>query len=181
MKMGTIRSPWPYDAAACHALQPANLRRPAILYCASWGRVSSRFRRVVRLPFDSSPLDQSQDRRDVPIAAVAGGLVHRRVADSLARSGCVKSRTCSRRCCAAGLNVRFFSVMIVRGHGRNGSSIGSTFNGNRLAYNRATDFGNVPMKWPEATRLVRMYVDQVRTTTFGMPKPRARNASDTIR
>ncbi len=35
MKMGTILSPWPYDAAACHALQPANLRRPAILRYAS--------------------------------------------------------------------------------------------------------------------------------------------------
>ena len=37
MKMGTIPSLWPYDAAARDALQSANLRRPAILYCASWG------------------------------------------------------------------------------------------------------------------------------------------------
>ena len=35
MKMGTIRSPWRYDAAARHALQSANLRRPAILRAAS--------------------------------------------------------------------------------------------------------------------------------------------------
>src|SRR5882762_2328347 len=35
MKMGTIASPWRYDAAAQHALQPARLRRPAILHCAS--------------------------------------------------------------------------------------------------------------------------------------------------
>jgi hypothetical protein len=31
MKMGTTLSPCPYDAAACYALQSANLRRPAIL------------------------------------------------------------------------------------------------------------------------------------------------------
>jgi hypothetical protein len=31
MKMGTIASPWRYDAGAHHALQSANLRRPAIL------------------------------------------------------------------------------------------------------------------------------------------------------
>jgi hypothetical protein len=31
-KMGTIASPWHYDAAARHALQSASLRRPAILH-----------------------------------------------------------------------------------------------------------------------------------------------------
>ena len=35
MKKGTIRSPFPYDAAARHALQSANLRRPAISRYAS--------------------------------------------------------------------------------------------------------------------------------------------------
>jgi hypothetical protein len=35
MKMGTIVSPWRYDAAAGCALQSANLRRPAILHYAS--------------------------------------------------------------------------------------------------------------------------------------------------
>jgi hypothetical protein len=35
MKMGTIASPWCYDAAACHALQSASLRPPAISRCAS--------------------------------------------------------------------------------------------------------------------------------------------------
>jgi hypothetical protein len=35
MKMGTIRSPCPYDAAAHRALQSASLRRPAILRYAS--------------------------------------------------------------------------------------------------------------------------------------------------
>jgi hypothetical protein len=37
MKMGTIRSPCPYDAAVRDALQSVNLRRPAILRYASWG------------------------------------------------------------------------------------------------------------------------------------------------
>jgi hypothetical protein len=68
MKMGTTRSPFPYDAVARHALQWANLRRPAILRYASHGRLSSRFRRVVRLPFDSGPHDRSRDRRDGPAA-----------------------------------------------------------------------------------------------------------------
>jgi hypothetical protein len=36
MKMGTIVSPWRYDAAARYALQSANLRRPAILHYPSW-------------------------------------------------------------------------------------------------------------------------------------------------
>jgi hypothetical protein len=35
MKMGTTLSPCPYDGAARHALQLANLRRPAILLNAS--------------------------------------------------------------------------------------------------------------------------------------------------
>ena len=35
MKMGTIRSPCPYDAAARPALQSVNLRLPAILHYAS--------------------------------------------------------------------------------------------------------------------------------------------------
>src|ERR1700716_402892 len=36
MKMGTTASPWRYDAAAHHALQPANLPRPAMFAFASW-------------------------------------------------------------------------------------------------------------------------------------------------
>jgi len=39
MKMGTIRSPCPYDAAARHALQSVNLRRPAILHYSSLAAV----------------------------------------------------------------------------------------------------------------------------------------------
>jgi len=38
-KTGTIRSPYPYDAVARHALQSVNLRRPAILRYASWAAV----------------------------------------------------------------------------------------------------------------------------------------------
>jgi hypothetical protein len=41
-KMGTIASPWRYDAAARHALQSEILRRPAILRCDSWaGRLAN--------------------------------------------------------------------------------------------------------------------------------------------
>jgi hypothetical protein len=36
MKMGNTRSLFRYDAAACYALQSANLRGPAILHYASW-------------------------------------------------------------------------------------------------------------------------------------------------
>jgi hypothetical protein len=39
MKMGTTRSLCPYDAAARHALQSANLRGPAILRYASWAAI----------------------------------------------------------------------------------------------------------------------------------------------
>jgi hypothetical protein len=34
--MGTIASPWHYDAVACHAIRPDNQRRTAILRYASW-------------------------------------------------------------------------------------------------------------------------------------------------
>jgi hypothetical protein len=63
MKMGTILSPFPYDAAARHTLQSASLRRSAILHYASR---ASRFRKVVRLPFDSGHAERFRDRRDVP-------------------------------------------------------------------------------------------------------------------
>ena len=39
MKMGTIPSPFLYDAGACDALQSVNLRRPAILHYALWAVV----------------------------------------------------------------------------------------------------------------------------------------------
>ena len=39
MKMGTTRSPCPYDAAARHSVQSASLRRPAILRYDSWAAV----------------------------------------------------------------------------------------------------------------------------------------------
>jgi hypothetical protein len=40
MKLGIIRSPYPYDAAAHRALQSASLRRTAILHYASRAAVS---------------------------------------------------------------------------------------------------------------------------------------------
>jgi hypothetical protein len=39
MKMGTIASPWRYDAIIDYTLQPTNLRWPAILRYASWAAV----------------------------------------------------------------------------------------------------------------------------------------------
>ena len=39
MKMGTTASPWRYDAAAHHALQPTNLRWPASFRYVSWAAV----------------------------------------------------------------------------------------------------------------------------------------------
>jgi len=36
MKMGTVLSPWHYDAAAAQAIRPDNLGRTAILRYASW-------------------------------------------------------------------------------------------------------------------------------------------------
>ena len=59
MKMGTTASPWRYDAAAAQAIPPDNLRRTAILRYASWAAVFL-ISRVVRLPFDSGPLNQSR-------------------------------------------------------------------------------------------------------------------------
>jgi hypothetical protein len=93
MKMGTTASPWRYDAAARHTLQSVNLRRPAILQYAQWG-LSSGFRSVVRLPFDSGHAEQSRDRRDGPravlpclaLSCVPSTLRHRR-AIRLARPG----------------------------------------------------------------------------------------------
>src|SRR5262249_38171471 len=60
MKMGTTRSPCPYDVAARHALQSANVRRPAILHYASCAAVFP-ISRVVRLPSDSGRADQYRD------------------------------------------------------------------------------------------------------------------------
>jgi hypothetical protein len=67
MKMGTNASPWRYDAAAADAIRPDNQRRNAI--SAPRGRLSSRFRGLVRLPFGCHHFDQSRERRDGPEAA----------------------------------------------------------------------------------------------------------------
>ncbi len=62
MKMGTIASPWRYDAVALHAIQPDNLRRTAILRYASRAAVFP-ISRVIRLPVDGGPFDQSREWR----------------------------------------------------------------------------------------------------------------------
>ena len=60
MKMGTTRSPFPYDAVACHAFLAANLRLQR--FCATpHGRLSSRSRRVARLPLDGGHADPGID------------------------------------------------------------------------------------------------------------------------
>jgi hypothetical protein len=73
MKMGTIASLSRYDAAARNALQSANLRRIAILHCASraavfpisqGGPVTLRLR----------PFDRSRERRDGPFATLGAGV-----------------------------------------------------------------------------------------------------------
>src|SRR5882757_7121798 len=65
MKMGTIASPWRYDAAAGCALRPHNPGCPTIFRYALWMEVFP-IRRLVRLPFDSGPVGQGRDRRDGP-------------------------------------------------------------------------------------------------------------------
>jgi len=65
MKMGTIFSPWRYDAAAGETIQPDWQRRTTILRYASWAAAFP-ISLVVRLPFDSGPFDRSRDRRDGP-------------------------------------------------------------------------------------------------------------------
>lgn len=69
MKMGTTASLYPYDAAAAKAIRPDNQRRTTILRYASWAAVFP-IPLVVRLPLDSGPFDQSQDRRDGPPADI---------------------------------------------------------------------------------------------------------------
>jgi hypothetical protein len=65
MKMGTIASPWRYDAAAAKTILPDNQRWTTILRYALWAAVFP-ISLVVRLPFDSGPFDQPRDRRDGP-------------------------------------------------------------------------------------------------------------------
>jgi hypothetical protein len=69
MKMGTIASPWRYDAAAADAIRPDNQRRTAILRYASWTAVFP-VSALVRLPFGCGHFDQSRERRDGPSAEI---------------------------------------------------------------------------------------------------------------
>jgi hypothetical protein len=73
MKMGTIVSPSPYDAALRHALQSAKLRHPTTLHYTS--RAAFGFGRVVRLPFDDGPLDHFRDRRDGLEQTIQAGVI----------------------------------------------------------------------------------------------------------
>ena len=67
MKMGTIRSLCPYDAAARHAPQSASMRRPAILHYASWA-ADFPISQGGPVILDSGHAEHFQDRRDGPIA-----------------------------------------------------------------------------------------------------------------
>jgi hypothetical protein len=55
MKMGTIASPWRYDAAIRHALKLPSLRCSATQHYTLW---IPRYCRVVRLPLHSGHLEQ---------------------------------------------------------------------------------------------------------------------------
>jgi hypothetical protein len=55
MKMGTILSQCPYDAAARDVLQSAKLRRPAIYRYASWARLPSDIARWSGYPSIAAP------------------------------------------------------------------------------------------------------------------------------
>jgi hypothetical protein len=66
MKMGTIASPWSYDAEARHALQSANLRPTAILHYDSSAAVLPISQGGPVTP-DSGPHHRSRDRRDGPL------------------------------------------------------------------------------------------------------------------
>jgi len=65
MKMGTIASPWRYDAAAAKTILPDYQRWTTVLRYALWAAVLP-ISLVIRLPFDSGPFDQPRDRRDEP-------------------------------------------------------------------------------------------------------------------
>ncbi|MCA6105206.1 hypothetical protein [Bradyrhizobium australafricanum] len=73
MKMGTIASPWRYDAAAADVIRPDNQRRTAILRYVSWANVFP-ISRVVRSPFDCGNFNQSCERRDGPFDDIASRL-----------------------------------------------------------------------------------------------------------
>jgi len=64
MKMGTTRSPFPYDG--CRSPPRAPIGKAVIPYdfALRLAGAAFDFGRVVCLPFDNGPLDQSRDRRD---------------------------------------------------------------------------------------------------------------------
>jgi hypothetical protein len=74
MKMGTTRSPCPYDVTTLHALQSGNLRRPAICATPHRRAVSSRFRGMARLSFDGGPCGSIPGSNLVGCSTKVGGL-----------------------------------------------------------------------------------------------------------
>jgi hypothetical protein len=67
MKMGTTRSPFPYDAAAPYASQSAKLRHPTTLHYAIPDL------QEVRFALDGRPLDKRRHRRHVPLTDIRSG------------------------------------------------------------------------------------------------------------
>jgi hypothetical protein len=72
----------------CIRIMEATSATPCDLALRVVGRPTSRYRRVVRLSFDSGHADQSRDRRDGQTAEVAPGsrkLAHRRSGTAIDR------------------------------------------------------------------------------------------------
>ena len=67
IKMGTTPSSSPYDAAASHALQLANLRRPATLHYASWLPDIAGWSACIS---ESGHAERIGEGRDVPLTVV---------------------------------------------------------------------------------------------------------------
>ena len=139
MKMGTIASPWRYDAGACRMLRPERLRLPAISRHASRVKVF-RCRERVRVP----SLDS---RRAEPpwgptrCATTRHGIYHFRLA-----SGLATSRAQSMKSLATGPSARSFRVTIPFGRRAVGSSTGKTLSSERLVRNLNAEAGKIVTK-----------------------------------
>src|SRR5438132_7052681 len=81
----------------------------------------------------------------------------------------VTSRAHSMKRSTIGLRVRFLSVTMLTGHGRDGKSTGNTLSD--LKY--ATDLGIAVMNWPSARKWVMTDMDSVTRLALGMARPRA--------
>jgi hypothetical protein len=78
-----------------------------------------------------------------------------------------------------GLNVRSFSVTMATGHGQCGKSTASTFKSSFPEWSNTTEFGSTVTNGPLVRRCMTSGNEKVIKLTFGMPSPRARNASAT--